>query len=251
MTKKLYLFLIIFSVIFISCCGLFNNTATYEKTTRNFIETLLRDDYINAVQYFNIENETSDNIDTLIIEMTYLKKILKENFGENLDFSFVKSQKGSLDFSENATTVFIEFSNKDNIGMFEVIFDDISGKILNIRILNVYEKIPSMIYFWLFGLIALCVPAFNIFVILKIKKSDLEKKWIKYFIIALLNFPTIIFNAVHGFSISWLSFQFLLGISFSFTGYLGSSWAIGIPLGGIYWLWKLKKHERMEKLLNS
>jgi hypothetical protein len=29
-------------------------------------------------------------------------------------------------------------------------------------------------------------------------------------------------------------------------GYLGSIWTFGIPLGGIYWLWKLKQRKDAE-----
>lgn len=29
-------------------------------------------------------------------------------------------------------------------------------------------------------------------------------------------------------------------------GYLGSVWTFGIPLGGIYWIWKLKQRREAE-----
>ena len=90
---------------------------------------------------------------------------------------------------------------------------------------------------------AICVPIFNIWIIRKIKKSDLKKKWLKYIAVIFLNVPAITYNAVYGLSFSLLSFQILFGISFSYMGYLSSAWTFGIPLGGLYWLWKLNKKE--------
>ncbi|MBL4625368.1 MAG: hypothetical protein JKY42_09555 [Flavobacteriales bacterium] len=106
--------------------------------------------------------------------------------------------------------------------------------------LEVKEPIPNMIFFWLFGILAICVPVFNIYVIRLVKKSDLNKKWLKYLAIICLNLPAISFAAVHGFSFNLLSFQILLGFSFSYMGYLSSLWTFGLPLGGVYWFWNLK-----------
>jgi hypothetical protein len=254
--KKLYLFILIILAVSLAGCNLFNNAGTYKKITRNFVEALLRDDYINAIRHFDIENDKPENIDTLVIEMTYLKKIIKENFGESLKFSFIKSEKNKYNISGNlempyATTAFIEIAGKEYVGMLEIVFDDTTEKIINIEILNVHEKLPFMLYFWLFGLLALCVPAFNIYVIIKIRKSTFGSKWIKYITTIFLSYPVIIYNAVSGFSFSWLSFPFLLGIGFNFTGYLGSTWVMGMPVIGFYWLWKLKEHNKMEKLLKD
>jgi len=41
----------------------------------------------------------------------------------------------------------------------------------------------------------------------------------------------------------------LFGISFSYMGYLSSVWTFGIPLGGLYWLWKLKKKSNDEIIM--
>lgn len=100
-----------------------------------------------------------------------------------------------------------------------------------------------MLIFWLFGLIPLTVLLFNIFVIRLIKKSNLTKKWLKYIAVLFFNVPAISYSAVEGLSFKLLNFQILFGISFSAMGYLGSIWTFGIPLGGLYWLWKLKQRK--------
>jgi len=104
-----------------------------------------------------------------------------------------------------------------------------------------------MIIFWLFGILPLSILLFNIYAIREIKKSTLSKKWLKYLAILFFNVPTITYSAVEGLSYKLLDFQFFFGISFSFMGFLGSVWTFGIPLGGIYWLWKLKQHKINEE----
>lgn len=98
-----------------------------------------------------------------------------------------------------------------------------------------------MLPFWLFGLLAICVPVFNIYMINQVRKSNLKKKWLKYLAIIVLNIPSITYKALGGLVLELLSFQILLGISFGYMGYLYSTWTFGIPLGGLYLLWQLKK----------
>ena len=141
----------------------------------------------------------------------------------------------------NTTVALVEFSNGKEFGVFKVLFDDNSGKILNINTLDVKEAIPSMTIFWLFGLLAICVPAFNVYVIRQIKRSELHKKWLKYIAVIFLNVPAITYAAVGGLSYKLLNFQILLGVSFGYMGFLNSYWSFGIPLGGLYWFWRLKK----------
>ena len=123
------------------------------------------------------------------------------------------------------------------------------------------EQIPKKPYFlpiltlfgsfWLFVLLVVCVLAFNICVIVQIKRSDLKKKWLKYIAVILLNVPTIKYGIVNGLSFKMLDFQLLLGIGFDIDDILNSFLAFGIPLGGLYWFWKLKtrKNEVIEPKL--
>jgi len=66
--------------------------------------------------------------------------------------------------------------------------------------------------------------------------------------VTFLNVPAITYSAIYGLSFNLLSFQILFGISFSYSGYLSSLWTFGIPLGGLYWFWKLRKKEESETL---
>jgi hypothetical protein len=77
-----------------------------------------------------------------------------------------------------------------------------------------------MIYYWLFGILALSVFAFNIYMIRKVRRSSMKKKWQKYLAIIILNVPAIGYKAVGGFFIELFSFQIMLGMSFEKMGYL-------------------------------
>lgn len=241
-------FLLIFTISLFTSCDFINNVSTYKDTTQGFVESLIEEDYEKSVSFMAIENEAykNTNIDTLKLGLGNFRKIIVDNFGKELDYKFMTANKTfstveGESTAPNTTLAQIEFSNDTEFGVFEITFDDKSNKILHIKTLDLKEKIPNMIWFWLFGILAICVPIFNIWIIRKIKKSNLKKKWLKYIAVIFLNVPAITYSAVYGLSFSLLSFQILFGISFSYMGYLSSAWTFGIPLGGLYWLWKLSK----------
>ena len=242
--------LIILTVSLLTGCNFINNTRKYKDTTKEFVETLIKEDYNKCVELMAMEHETARNtdIDALKMRLTNIREILIDNWGTQLDYSLLETKKKFTfigkkhdDTPPNTTLVFIEFNNKKELGIFKVLFDDNSKKILNFEITDVKKTVPSMTYFWLFGLFAICIALFNIYVIIQIKQSKLKRKWLKYIAVLLLNVPTISYAAVKGLSFKLLHFQFLLGIGFHCTGYLNSVWAFGIPLGGIYWFWRLKR----------
>jgi hypothetical protein len=61
--------------------------------------------------------------------------------------------------------------------------------------------------------------------------------------VTFLNVPAITYAAVNGLSFNPLSFQILLGVSFGYMGFLHSYWTFGLPLGGLYWFWKLRQQK--------
>jgi hypothetical protein len=241
------LLLPILTISLLTSCDFIKNALTYKDKTEELVEMLLTEDYEKAVDLFAMEHDMAKNTDVVVLKkgLADFRKRIVDNFGTELDYSFMKAEK-KISTNEddntppNTTVALVEFSNDKEFGVFKVLFDDNSGKILNINTLDVKEPIPSMAIFWLFGLLAICVPIFNIFVIRQIKKSDLRKKWLKYIAVIFLNVPAINYAAVGGLSFKLLNFQILLGISFGYMGFLNSYWSFGIPLGGLYWFWKLR-----------
>lgn len=247
MRKLRITLLITATLLTITSCDFIKNTFTYKDKTSELVEILINEDYDKVVDCFAMEHDMAKNtnLDTMKLGLANFRQIIVDNFGTELDYKFMKSEKKRSTIEEdntppNTTLAMIEFTNDKEFGVFKVLFDDTSGKILNINTLDIKQPIPSMTIFWLFGLLALCVPIFNIYMIVRIKRSDLKKKWAKYIAVILLNVPALSYAAVGGLSFKLLNFQIFLGVSFSYMGYLTSAWTFGLPLGGLYWFWKLK-----------
>ena len=247
-TKKIILTFCVISLL--TSCEFIKNTFTYKSKVRDFIETIIDEDYDKSIEHFALEHEMFKNssAEDLKKSLPNFREHVVKNFGTELNYSLMKSEKKRSTIEEentppNTTIALIQFSNEREFGVLKVLFDDKSGKIININTLNVKQPIPSMTFFWIFGLLAICVPIFNIYVIQLIKRSDLKRKWLKYIGVILLNVPAISYAAINGLSFNLLSFQILFGISFSYMGFLYSYWTFGVPLGGLYWFWKIKQRK--------
>jgi hypothetical protein len=236
-------------IVIVSGCNFISNTFQYKNKTREFVELLIQGQYDQCVDRMAMDHEIArdSNIDTVKAALAYFRESLVGNWGAGpYDYSFMNSEKklttdDAEKMPDHTSLARIEFSNGKEFGVFEVVFDDRSNKILNIKMLDVKARIPSMTTFWLFGLLALCIPAFNIYMLIRIRRSSLKRKWVKYLAVICLNIPAFVFNPLEGLSFNLLSLQVMLGIGFSYMGYMSSSWTFGIPLGGFYWLWKLMK----------
>lgn len=241
----------ILALALLTSCEFVKDSFTAKDKTREFVESMMKKDYDKCISQMALESEMgkNTNLDTLKLGLDQFRSLVERNFGNNkFEYLLMKSEKKrstikSENTPPNTTLAQIQFSNKKDFGVFQVLFDDKSKKIINIKTLDIKAPKPNMLLFWLFGIIPLAVLLFNIYVIRKIKKSTFTKKWLKYLAVLFFNVPSISYAALGGLSLKLLNFQFLFGISFSAMGYLSSVWTFGIPLGGIYWLWKLKQYE--------
>lgn len=250
---KTLLFVILLLPLF-TACDFITNVFTYKDSTAEFIDSVIKEDYDKSLDCLDFSGSTKDDkeLDSIRIRLTDFRKYLVDRFGTEIEYSFLRAQKtrstiDSQNTPEGATDVFIQINNDKYFGVLQLLFEDESGKIIKADVLNMKEEIPSMPVFWLVGLIAICVPIFNIYMVVRIRRSSLKKKWIKYLAIILLNLPTIGYTAIGALYLNILSAQFLFGISFSILGYASSYWAIGLPLGGIYWYWRLAERKRLAK----
>ncbi len=237
----------LFLIFLLTSCDFIKNTLVFKDKTQGFVEALINEDYENALQFFAMDHEIAENTDVEVLKnnLVNFRRLIVNNFGSDLNYSFIRSEKKwstteGKGTPQNTTIAWIEISNDKEFGLLKVLFDDNSKKIMNIDKLDMKEPIPSLGVFWLFGLIAICVPVFNIYVIRLIKKSELDKKWLKYIAVIVLNVPTFSYMATSGFSFNLLSFQLLLGMGFGFLGYLGTYLSFGLPIGGLYFFWKLR-----------
>jgi len=234
-----------FLVIVFGGCNFIGNTFTYKSETEKFMESLLKKDYHQCASQlaFNARN----NPDTVKAALTRFRKVIVDNFGDKLNCTFVSSDKtfftsdieGGTPLGE--TRLLMQISNSKNFGVIKVLYDDKSQKIASIKVLNIKDPVPDMLKFWLFGIVVSGVLAFNIYMLVKVARSAIKGKWKRCLAIILLNVPSIGYNAVSGFFFKLLGFQFLLGVSFEAMGYTGSYWVLGVPLGSLFVLYKLKR----------
>lgn len=237
-------FFIALTLCMLTGCDMITNMFTYKDTTKGFVESLFKEDYDTSIEYLVEEyRDASISTDSLKLILSTFRQYTVDRFGTDIDYSFLTAQKiRSTIESENTppgmTEVMIQISNKKDFGIIKVLFVDDTNKISKIDVVNI-NPIPSMVGFWLFGLLAICIPIFNIYVIIKINRSSLKKKWIKYIAVIALNAPTLVYSAINGFSVKVLNLQLLFGIGFSLSGYMNSYWAFGIPIGGLFWIWRL------------
>lgn len=236
------------SLFILTCfagCTFLANSKKFNTTTKLFIESLLHRDYDKCIDLLAFDPANPPNRDSVKSGLENFRNIIVRNFGDKLEYSFIKAEKNYSTDKEkstppNATLLYVQYDNNADFGIIQGLFDDKTGKILNIKTLDIKEKIPSMLPYWLFGIVAICIPAFNIYTIVKVKRSNMKRKWLKYIAIFLLNVPAITYGAIQGLTIKYLNFQILLGLSFNYSSYSDSYWTFGIPIGGLIVFLKLK-----------
>ncbi|WP_158995344.1 hypothetical protein [Mucilaginibacter sp. L196] len=226
-------------------CSFISNTFNYKDKTEEFVNAIVQKKYNKCISMMDQQSNLPTNPDTVKAALDKLSAILSQNFAGKLNYSLISSKKTfSTDKSESTppgqTLVFVQIDNSNYVGEVKLMFDDKTLKITSFYIMDVYEQMGTMLYYWLFGILVLGVLAFNIYMIVQLKRSKAPKKWIGYLLIILLNVPTLSYFPISGFHFNLLSFQFLLGVSFLSAGYINSYLAFGFPLGGLIVLYKLK-----------
>lgn len=251
--KIKFFFLVIVSFLIISC-NFINNSFEYKDTTEKFMNTLLNEGVDKSLSYFAFEHEMFKNTDINNMKngLGNFRNNFIKHFGTQIQYDLIETQKKfSTQENENTppntTLVFVQFKNEKEFGIFRLLFDDKSKKIINFSPIDNVYPIPNMTTFWIISILGLSILIFNIYVINKIRKSNLKKKWLKYIAIILLNFPTFYYSAVGGFSFKLLNLVFL-GYGFSLMGYLNSTISMAIPITAIYWFVKLKDNKSFQKI---
>ena len=245
------IFYIIGLIFLLSSCTFIGNVKNYNKTSKELINSIIDEDYEKAYTFFAYDKYGEIPIDTFKIQIKKFRTLVVDNFGTKFDLSFMHAEKTT--FSSNGlgpypTKVQIQLKNDTHFGYFTIIFDDEVNQVLNINIENSKDAIPSMILFWIFGLLPLLVLIFNIYTIRKVVKSDVKRKWLKILGIFILNVPSFTYSIVNGFMVDLLSFQILLGVSFGIMGYISTFWTFGLPIGSFIANYKISQSNKKNEL---
>ena len=249
-TPKNLIVLSLFALIFISC-QFISNSFDYKDSSIDFMENVMDGKIENSYNQFALENDAFKNTDkdALKEHLYQFRNDMISQYGKDIEFSFLGATTTFYSTEEqsfpNSTIVNISFENKTDYGIIQFVFDNETHKILNVSPQYAKQPIPSMFVYYALILIGLLVVAINIYAIIKIKKSKLNRKWLKYLAVILLNFPTLYYSINDGFDFKLISFQ-SFGFGFNYASYY-SNLHLTLPIGAIYWLWKLNQQKKIEE----
>ena len=146
--NKIRISILLLTISLFVSCDFVKDSFTFKDKTKEFVETLMKKDYDKCVTQMALESEMgkNTNIDTLKLGLEQFRGLVQRNFGDKFEYSLMKSEKKrstieSENTPPNTTLALIEFTNEKEFGVFQVLFDDNSKKIININTLDV--KAPS------------------------------------------------------------------------------------------------------------
>ncbi|MEG0983589.1 hypothetical protein [Algoriella sp.] len=246
--KNVFLLLILFLIT--NSCQFYYDTIEYKKSSVEFLNNIMDGKINESVNLFALEHEGLKQMDknTLNEGLYQFHTDMISQYGKDVKFTFLEARKhfsNNNNSIPNSTNVNYLFENDKKFGFVKFIYDDNSKKILNVEPEFSNKPLPSMIMFYIILLVGLLIPIFNIYVFNMIRKSQLKRKWLKYIVLIILNFPTIKYFPLEGFDFQFFNFQFL-GYGFSYYS-IFSNVVIALPIGAIYWFWKLKKLQKEQE----
>ena len=247
MNRPLFTLSFLLLLPLLSSCDLLQRSFEYRDTVEEATEAVLAEDYDKVFSLMALEHSAFAEVEPaeLKTSIDYLRTLILDKYGPDLEYTFMTAEKRfstqeGAGTPEGMTYVQVQVDNGEEYGVIEALVEDSSRKLLSLQLLQFHQPVPSLGTFWLFGLLPLLVVLFNIYVILRIRRSDRPRKWVKYLAVLLFNVPSLVYTASGALSIQPLMFQVFLGVGLSFTGYANMAWTVGLPLGGLYWWWRLR-----------
>jgi len=237
--------IIFFAGTFFGSCQFVGKVSKYRSQSIQFMENLMAKQYDKCVAQMVLEQDGNIVLDkdTAMLQLDNLQTILVNSFTRQVAYTFIRAESPvayttSGKKGGDKTYVYIQMDNKRQFGVLQFVFEDSSGKLLSIKPIGRIYAIPDLSNFWLLGLIPLLVLLFNIYVIVLIKRSSVIKKWQKYLLVVLGNFPVFSYSVMAGIGFKLFALLFL-GVAVSTMGYMDYTWQIGLPIGAGYVWWKL------------
>ena len=243
---------IVIAALFAACllvnCSVLGNMTKSNTTIKSFMDNLMKEDYSKCTSMLSTKSDSA-SLDAVKHKLKSFREMITTNLGTKLKYAYIGTQKNISSKTDtstppNVSISYVEISNKKEFGVFKVLLEERTGKIRRISIDGAKREIPNMTYFGLFGLLPIVVLSFNVFMLIKVTRSEVKGKWIKCLIILLLNIPTIGYKASGGLFFKLLSVHSLFGMGFHYGGYSSSSWSLGFPIGSLIVLWILSKMQR-------
>lgn len=234
-------------LLFASICLLGCNIPNQEKSVK----------YVKDIAEGNYEKvlEETDNLlfkitpkDSFLIFSRKLNKSINNCFDDKSKIYLLSSEiktKGEATANQIAT---VEICNDKDFVDIQLHFNLDTGKVTGVYVSDIY-KVPSKTRYWISFAIGFIICIFVIYTIVRIKKSNMKKKWIKYLFVVFFNFPTLIITPINT-HLKILKFQlFGFGLTAPNTHYTVE---IALPIVSIIMLiimsYGKKKNELMDNV---
>lgn len=232
--------------LLIGVCSFGQKKSDIASSSKVFVEALVKGDHNACLSQMNVgSSELRDSITRSLDEMKY--RVMNE-FGRDVQIKvlgyneiiLLLGSENARDLNENTKTAYVQIEDSRRFSVFQLTSDR-DNHISTFGMLNtIYLKPGSTL--WLIGIpVMLLIVAFNIYVIVKVYKSDVTKKWIKYLMIIFLNLPAIGYHTMSGVMFELLSLR-VLGVGLGWGDYFNTYWCIGLPIGATIVLWRIKSN---------
>jgi len=247
-----YFLVLVFTPIILAGCGTKQSLDDAQNTSVQFVQDMINGEYEKPLSKINWDQEHLVK-DSVINYFEILRYRVQSEFGKEVTYKSLGCQQNILLSKTNNEKTemltgepgvkycLVQISDKYHFSIFRLSLGK-DNKILSIDMSNDIFPIPHPALFWVIGVVVmLCIFAFNVFVLIRIYKSDVTRKWLKCLMVVFLNFPVIGFKLMHGFYFTLFSLP-IMGVGFSINNYLDSHWSFGLPLGAIVVFWRIKNN---------
>ena len=200
---------------------------------------MINQDYDQVISRFDKsgvpDSALEDQIENLKNAIIRMMGNIVETFGEDLKLKFANTES-IIDIDGDTTLRYsisrVQFENDEFYGLITLKYNDNSKLLSTINLEDFKKFIPDQSEFWMLGIYPLIVLLVNIFVIIKVIKTKVRRKWLLIIVTMFLNIPSVNIHWNNEIYVDTVM-QFLLGVGFETNGYQNMTWSFGIPLGAL------------------
>ncbi len=234
-------------IALIVLAGLTSCNSFHKKESVEYVKNLAKGNYGQTIAVTDTSFNDMTNQDSILKFTQNIGDYINFLFGKEPEITFLSSEKkltiSNNNSAANNEVVQLEIANETTYAIIIMNYNPSTGKVKGIQIGQTQQIIP-MTKYWVSLAIGLLVIAFIIYTIVKIKRSDTKKKWLKYILTILINCPTMVISA-QTMTLQLFKIQ-LFGFGFTFFGHQYNV-NVAFPLAAIVILYMLTKEKNKNR----
>jgi len=184
-------------------------------------------------------------------KLAALQSALKDSLKEGVTVRFNRSQKvvstnPSEATPDGTTRVYFDLVAADRYVEVETLINDHSQKFQYVNLSQAARPVPNLLVLWIVGALFLSIPALNLWAMVRIRSNVAKGRIWRYVTVLVFNLPSITYFATGGIHVDPWTNQMMLGFSFNLSGLSQASASIGLPLGALFWVFKMRRSSLRE-----